>query len=177
MTTTPLGYAKAAPLMDQLDAAIKPNQGGDNSGGGGGGDIINMSAMKLWERVAADIDIHSAENGMTTYWDRKATLQQWETWDDDDQFFEHMTLDWCDSIETLVSPIKPWHPDGRCPACGQRYYVDDERTRKPVFSVHYLGANGHPMHPDEWRVECGGCAAEWAGTRVQHIAYRIASGL
>lgn len=177
MTTTPKGYTKAEPLLDQLDAAIRPDKGGGKSGGSGRGDIINMSALKLWERICGDIDVHSREHGLTVYRDRKQTILQWENLDDGDQFFEHATLDWCDAIDAMLSPIKPWHPDGRCPACHQRYYLDDEDTRKPVFSVHYLGPDGHPLHPDQWRVECGGCSAEWTGTRVKQVAYRIASGL
>lgn len=163
-------FVKCAPLLDQLQAAIYPNKRG-GAGGSGGGDPLNLTAFKLWEEVHGDIVIHTQDMGLPLLEDDKAALRQWATIDDADQFFEHVTLDWCDKISDLVSPIKPWHPQTPCPACQQRFYLSDDDIRKPVLSVHYLSRSGSMLHPEQWSADCGRCGAQWVGKEVQAIAH------
>lgn len=170
LTDTPLGLASAPPLIRQLEAAIKPDKGGGKSSGNGKGDLINMTALKLWEEIAADIGIHTMEAGLPTHQDRILMLKGWTAMEDDAEygdFMEHLTLDWCDMITALLSPLKPYHPAHPCPSCGLRFHGEDNA---PPLNVHYLGPDGHPMHPHDWRMECANCGSEWSGDTLGAVA-------
>jgi len=170
LTNTPFGPAKAAPLIRQLEAAIKPNKSTSGGGASGRGEVINLSALALWEEIAADIGIHTIEAGLTPKPDRIESLRQWEMLDGDPDwadFLEHVTLDWCDRIAALLSPLKPWHPAQPCPACGMRFYGEESA---PTLSVHYLGSDGQIAHPETWRMDCGGCGAEWEGDSLGAVS-------
>lgn len=170
LTDTPLGLATAPPLIRQLESAIKPNKGGGGSGSGKRADIIDMTALALWEEIAADIGIHTMETGLPTSQDRIEMLKGWVALEDDpdwSDFLTHATLDWCDRITALLSPIRPYHPSEPCPSCGLRFHGEDNA---PPLSVHYLGADGKITHPHQWRMECESCGAEWSGDILGKIA-------
>lgn len=170
LTDTPLGLATAPPLIRQLEAAIKPNKATSGGGASGKGDIINMTALALWEEVAADIGIHTMEAGLPTSQDRIEMLKGWSALEDHPDwgdFLMHVTLDWCDRIAALLSPLKPYHPSGPCPSCGIEFH-GEERT--PPLNVHYLGTDGHQLHPHEWRMDCANCGATWSGDTLGAVA-------
>lgn len=170
LTHTPLGYATAPPLLSQLEAAIKPSGRGAAAGGSGRGEVINLTALALWEEIAADISIHTQEAGLTPKPDRIETLKLWTIMDSDDdwnEFLTHVTQDWCDRITALLSPMKPYHPSQPCPSCGLKFY-GDENT--PPLSVHYLSPDGEQLHPEQWKMECAACEAEWEGDTLGHVA-------
>jgi hypothetical protein len=175
LTTTPLGPAAAPPLIRQLEAAIRPNKGGGGSGGSKPGDVIDMTALALWEEIAADIGIHTQEAGLTPRQNRIEALQQWEMMDSDDdwaEFLTHVTQDWIDRIQALLSPVRPYKPSQPCPSCGLRFHGEDNQ---PPLNVHYLGQDGKITHPHQWRMECNACGSEWEGKTLGQIAHAMAS--
>lgn len=170
LTDTPLGLASAPPLIRQLEAAIKPSGRGAAAGGSGRGEVINLTALALWEEIAADIPIHTMEAGLTPSPDRIETLKQWADLEHSSKwgvFMEHLTLDWCDRIAALLSPLKPYHPAHPCPACELRFHGADNA---PPLSVHYLGPDGKQLHPDQWRMDCDACGAQWSGDTLGMVA-------
>lgn len=170
LTDTPLGLATAPPLIRQLEAAIRPSGRGAAAGGSGRGEVINLTALALWEEIASDIGIHTMEAGLPTSTNRLDMLKGWATLEGDpdwSDFLQHVTLDWCDRIQALLSPLKPYHPAHPCPSCGLRFHGDDNA---PPLNVHYLGEDGQAMHPHQWRMECSACGAEWEGKVMGEIA-------
>lgn len=170
LTDTPLGMATAPPLILQLEAAIKPDKGGGKANGNSKGDLINLTALSLWEEIAADIGIHTMEAGLPTSQSRIEMLKGWAAVEDDPDwgdFLMHVTTDWVDRIEALLSPLKPYHPARPCPACGIEFHGED---RTPPLNVHYLGPDGQPMHPHQWRMDCANCGATWSGDTLGAVA-------
>lgn len=175
LTTTPLGTATAKPLMVQLEQAIKPDKGGGQANGNGKGDLINLTAMALWEEIASDIAIHTIEAGLTPKPDRIESLRQWATMEDDMEwgdFLARVALDWCDRIAAMLSPIKPFHPAQPCPACGQMFAGDD---RAPSLSVHHLGPDGKQLHPEAWVMDCLACDSSWSGDTLGAMAWAMSA--
>lgn len=174
LTTTPLGPAMVPPLLTQLEQAIKPQPSGTGAAKGAGG-VLNLTALSLWEEIAADISIHTIEAGLTPKANRHDSLRQWEAMEGDSEwgdFMEHLTLDWIDRIQALLSPVKPYHPSHPCPACGELFTGED---RSAVLSVHHIGEDGNQLHPEQWRMECASCGAEWSGKTLDMVAQAMSA--
>ena len=170
LTSTPLGIEREPALIVQLEAAIKPDKGGGKSNSNGKGDLINFSALALWEEITADVGIHTMEAGLHTYPDRLAMLRGWTVLEGDSEwgdFLEHVCLDWIDRIRALLSPIKPYHPATPCPACGVQHHGED---RTPPLNVHHIGTDGRQLHPHEWTMDCAACGAQWQGDTLGLVA-------
>lgn len=174
LTTTPFGTVMAVALLTQLEQAIKPQPSGTGAAKGGGS-VLNLTALALWEEIAADIGIHTRESGLTPNPDRREALIQWEAMEDDSawgDFMEHATLDWIERIEALLSPIKPYHPSHPCPACGVEFHGED---RTPPLNVHHIGPDGKQLNPEAWIMECVACDAQWSGKNLDMIAQAMSA--
>ncbi|WGH92108.1 hypothetical protein QDX21_07130 [Auritidibacter ignavus] len=177
---TPLGYGQQHPLLDQLEASITPGNIGSNLGtkNTGPGSIINHTAVALWQHITNTIDTTAKNYGATTYHDRKKTLKQLAKLPGEDQLLDDITGNMVDQITNHLDPLKPWHPQGTCPNCGNKYAHDSDGIRKPVFSVHYLDWSGKVRKPSEWVVECGYCDSTWEGEQdIRYLTYRFAHGI
>ena len=163
-------YIKAPPLLAQLRAACTSTIA-VGRGSGGGGMVVNSKADKL-EKVIKEAALYEHfEMAGAEY--RGSIVGLLRTWpliniDDYQEYLEHVTMDWIDSIRQLLEARRPpWKPSLPCPACSQRFYGPE---RDPCLEVHYWDHDAETMaHPSQWIAKCSGCGAEWNGDNLRWL--------
>lgn len=164
-------YIKAAPLLAQLRAAVTSDFAVSRGGSGGAGMILNSKADQLEKEIReAALFEHFEMAGAEYRGSLVALLRNWPkiNLDDYQEYLEHVTLDWIDSIRSLLEARRPpWKPSLPCPACGQRFYGAE---RDPCMEVHYWDHDAEAMaHPSQWIAKCSGCGAEWNGDNLKWL--------
>ena len=163
-------------LLDQLEAAVKPDvRGGASSSSAVAKIPINATAMALWQDITREATECQTEligessrnvRAVIRSWIPGAIPAAWET------HLAEVTAKWCERIENLINPIKPYHPSRPCPACGQRFHGPD---RTATLSLHWMDLEGNIMHPERWAMDCAACGAQWAGRTLDNIAWAMAA--
>lgn len=172
MTKTDAGeFIKAPPLLAQLRAAVTSDFAVGRGGSGGAGMMLNSKADKLEKQIREDMLFEHFEMAGTEY--RGSLVALLKTWplinlDDYQDYLEHVTLDWIDSIQGLLEAKRPpWRPSLPCPSCGQRFYGPE---REPCLAVHYWDDEAEKVaHPSLWIAKCDGCSAEWNGDDLKWL--------
>lgn len=168
MTMNDGGRAVKVPsLLDQLDASTT-----DKTGGGGSGTGLPISAAAI--SLRQDIDFAARDEQYQRTGSDIGTLvgilQSWASEQDPEMiaYLEHVTLDWCDRIGAIISPVKPpWRPAVPCPACGIIY---DRDGNGPGMRVHCWGEDEAMLPPGEWSAECIHCKAAWTAENMPWLA-------
>lgn len=165
--------AKMPSLLDQLDAAMTDKNGRAGAGGGGTALPISDAAYSLRQDIewqARNEQYQRTGSDVGTLVD---ILKSW-TREQDEQmayYLEHVTLDWCDQITTMINPVKPpWRPAIPCPSCGVLY---DRNGNGPGLRVHCWGEDEAILHPGEWTAECIHCEAKWEGENIPWLSQAI----
>ncbi len=157
-------------LLDQLDAAATSKRGILAGGSGGTAIPISTAAVSLRQDIDWSArDEHYQRTG-TDVGKLEAIIQSWAAEQDPEMitYLEHVTLDWCDKINALISPVKPpWRPAVPCPACGVIY---DRDGNGPGLRVHCWGEDEAMLPPGEWTAECIHCQAAWTSENMPWLA-------
>jgi hypothetical protein len=162
-------------LLDELEQAIHPNAAGGSTGSAKLRLPIDEKALALLQDIIRSAREHQHELIPSFRGTLVQIIQSWGVEDINGEwmkFLEHVTLEWCDKIEALLNPPRPWRPSQPCPSCGQRFH-GEERT--PTLAVYFRDEHGDQMHPKKWRMVCAACEAEWAGDDLGVIAHAIAT--
>lgn len=164
-------FIKSPPLLAQLRAASGSNFGSQGGGSGGGGLVVNSRAVKIENEIRAAALYEHFEMAGSEY--RGSIVALIKTWpliniDEWQDYLEHVTLDWIDSIRAMLeSKRPPWRPSMPCPACGQRFYGPE---REPCLAVHYWDNGAEAVAPPAfWIAKCDGCGAEWNGDNLKWL--------
>lgn len=172
MTMSDTGeFVKAAPLLAQLRAASGSSLGAQGGGSGGAGMVVSSAAVKLENEIREAALFEHFEMAGTEY--RGSLVAMLKTWplinlDEWQDYLEHVTLDWLDSIRSVLeSKRPPWRPSMPCPACSQRFYGPE---REPCLAVHYWDDEAEGIAPPAlWIAKCDGCGAEWNGDNLKWL--------
>lgn len=164
-------FIKAPPLLAELRAAARSDFAVGRGGSGGMGMIVNARAVKLENEIRDALLYEHFEMAGSEY--RGPFVALLKTWplinlDEWQDYLEHVTLDWIDSIVALLEAKRPpWRPSLPCPSCGQRFYGEE---REPCLAVHYWDDEAETMaHPSQWTAKCDGCGAEWNGDNLKWL--------
>jgi hypothetical protein len=97
-------------------------------------------------------------------------IQSWATEQDAAMagYLEHITMEWCDQIRSIITPSKPpWRPAVPCPACGTIY---DKQGNGPGMRVHCWAEDEAMLPPGQWSAECIHCGAAWTSENMPWLA-------
>lgn len=173
LRTGPDGKPHKVPaLLDELRGAVTP--GRNSSGGGASGPPIPIDpdAMDLLAEIEADAKRDYLDmTGVRWTKDVEALLPwvagldltpEWHA------YYERVTLQWLDKINTLLWPTKPRRKlTGKaCPSCGQATYGEE---RKVALSLGCWDSEGNMRAVGSWDIECAGCQAHWSGDQVSWL--------
>lgn len=173
LRTGPDGKAHKVPaLLVELRNAVTP--GRNSSGGGASGPPIPIDpdAMDLLAEIEADAKRDYLDmTGVRWTKDVEALLPwvagldltpEWHA------YYERVTLEWLDRINTLLWPVKPRRKlTGKtCPSCGQATYGEE---RKVALSLGCWDSEGNMRAIGSWDIECAGCEAHWSGDQVSWL--------
>lgn len=179
LTTGPRGYpVTAPPLLLELQQAVTP--GNNGSAGGKSGPPIPVSAdtIDLEQRIRSE----AAEDHyqMRGWYYRGTTRELLQSYLDDKMdapdadwsaYLEHVMLDWCDEINSIVRPSKPRRRlNTPCPSCGQKFYGEERQT---CLTANCWGGDEELLHPALWHVQCEACKAEWEGETLKFFLAAI----
>ncbi|WP_147107163.1 hypothetical protein [Nesterenkonia populi] len=164
-------------LLAQLDAAVTEQK----RGGSAGNEIaipVSPGAMRIQAEVADVVRSESLEQ-IGTHAGRVADLlKRWPEEGGDLDHLEHVALDLCDKIEALVDPGPPRRPlRERCPACGQRWVLDEDGHRSECLTAGVFKEDGTLKLPADYDVECLNCSAHWAGKDLAGVLKRLPKSL
>lgn len=161
---------KVPSLLDQLDAATTEGRTGKSGSSGGRAIPISDTAYSLRQDIEfAARDEHYQRTG-SDVGTLVAIIQSWAGEQDAEMvaYLEHVTLDWCDQIGAILSPVKPpWRPAVPCPACGVIY---DREGNGPGMRVHCWGEDEAMLPPGQWTAECIHCEAAWTSENMPWLA-------
>lgn len=166
------GVHRVPSLLDQLEAAFTPDlRGGASSSSARAKIPINATAVSLWQDIEREAVEHQTELIGTSSRNVRAVIRSWVSVNPEwETFLTEATGRWCEQIEKLISPVKPYHPSQPCPSCGQRFH-GPERTA--TLSLYWLDADGNQLHPEEWAMDCAGCGAQWEGKTLGAVAWAM----
>lgn len=165
-------------LLDQLDAALT-NKNGRTSGTGGTALPISDAAYALWQDINFAARNEQYQRTGTDVGRLNDIIQSWANEQAPDMvaYLEHLTLDWCDQIKTIINPTKPpWRPAVPCPACGLIY---NKEGAGPGMRLHCWADDETMLPPGQWTAECIHCGASWTSdnmpwlARVLHVATQV----
>lgn len=172
LTAAQGGVYRVPSLLDQLEAAFKPNNGGGAGGSAKAGLPINTTAVALWQDIEREATNYQHDLHGTSSRNVRAVIRSWvaltPSWE---AHLTEATQKWCERIETLINPIKPYHPNQPCPACGQRFHGPERST---TLSLHWMDTDGNTLHPEEWAMDCAACGAQWSGKTLGAVAWAMA---
>lgn len=161
-------HARPALLTQLEDAATEKRAGA--TGGGGTALPISTDAIALMQDIDWDARNEQYQRLATDKGTLTDIIQSWATEEAPDMvaYLEHVTLDWIDKINALISPVKPpWRPAVPCPACGIIY---DKQGSGPGMRVHCWDANEAIMAPGDWSADCIHCGAKWAPSEMNWLS-------
>ena len=160
---------KVPSLLDQLDAAISAETR-SGSPGGGKGLPIGTGAISLRQDIDWAARNEQYQRTGTDIGTLVAIIQSWATEQDAAMagYLEHITMEWCDQIRSIITPSKPpWRPAVPCPACGTIY---DKQGNGPGMRVHCWAEDEAILPPGQWSAECIHCGAAWASENMAWLA-------
>lgn len=170
LRTGPDGKAHKVPaLLAELRNAVTP--GRNSSGGGASGPPIPIdpAAMDLLAKIEAEAK-RDYQDMTGIRWTKDVdTLLPWiaglDLTPEWYAYYERVTLEWLDAINTLLWPVKPRRKlTGKaCPSCGQSMYGEG---RKVALSLGCWDDEGNMRAIGSWDIECAGCQAHWTGDQV-----------
>ena len=163
----------AEALLDRLEAAVHPTNGGGASTQASKAKLpLDAGALALWQ----DLEREARDN----QWEMLATtgtlrgiLRSWAAsvpypgWED---HLAEVTGRMVDRVRAYLDPVKVYRPSAPCPACGARFHGED---RHPVLSVALESAPGVWLPVTEHVLTCAACSAEWEGEAYRHITTAI----
>lgn len=170
LRTGPDGKAHKVPaLLVELRNAVTP--GRNSSGGGASGPPIPIDpdAMDLLAKIEAEAKRDYLDMTGVRWTKDVDTLLPWiaglDLTPEWYAYYERVTLQWLDAINTLLWPVKPRRKlTGKtCPSCGQSMYGED---RKVALSLGCWDNEGNMKPIGTWDIECAGCEAHWSGDQV-----------
>lgn len=161
------GFTKQAALLDQLDTATTTT-GKDGGRSNEPRLPINAAAIDLQIEIREQVketEQHRTGNTLPT----RAALYAWATEERDDwsAYLAALARNICSRISDLINPPpRPRELHQKCPSCGTKYAGDE---RKPALRAHVYHADGTMKHPDEYKVQCTECEAEWEGKEISWL--------
>ena len=173
LRTGPDGKAHKVPaLLVELRNAVTP--GRNSSGGGASGPPIPIDpdAMDLLAEIEADAKRDYLDMTGVRWTKTVDALLPWigglDLTPEWHAYYERVTLEWLDRINTLLWPVKPRRKlTGKtCPSCGQATYGED---RKVALSLGCWDSEGNMRSIGSWDIECAGCEAHWSGDQVSWL--------
>lgn len=173
LRTGPDGKAHKVPaLLVELRNAVTP--GRNSSGGGASGPPIPIDpdAMDLLAEIEADAKRDYLDMTGVRWTKTVDALLPWigglDLTPEWHAYYERVTLEWLDRINTLLWPVKPRRKlTGKtCPSCAQSTYGED---RKVALSLGCWDSEGNMRAIGSWDIECAGCQAQWTGEQVSWL--------
>lgn len=173
LRTGPDGKAHKVPaLLVELRNAVTP--GRNSSGGGASGPPIPIDpdAMDLLAEIEADAKRDYLDMTGVRWTKTVDALLPWigglDLTPEWHAYYERVTLEWLDRINTLLWPVKPRRKlTGKtCPSCGQATYGEE---RKVALSLGCWDSEGNMRAIGSWDIVCAGCDAHWSGDQVSWL--------
>lgn len=94
---------------------------------------------------------------------------------DFEAWFERIFMEWCDSIESMVRPVRVRRLDGvPCPSCQQVVHGPERETCVAISC--YEPGGGKDLRPiAEWTADCRGCGAHWENESMKWLVASLAA--
>lgn len=131
---------------------------------------INLTAIALWQDLTKEAKEYQHEMTGDDTGELSVIIESWHHVTDDDwrPFLEHVTLDWIDRINAVITPTRPRRPLMQpCSACGYKYTTGEDGKRIPAVTAWVWDGLGEQVaKPDTWEVRCDSCGSQWTGKEV-----------